>query len=155
MGSTAASVPTSQATRVVGGSTFSCMSFFLVSRPRVAFGCRILLRTFLSSWGPVACLHQVITSSSVAPLSTRPTSHFLPHSISSTLPKRVRSLLASLDGTIFNLPSPPFRCCDGHPDKSNMGGQSTDIHRTAKLARRTQRPLEYVPALTLFYSPSI
>jgi len=37
-----------------------------------------------------------------------------------------------------------FRCCDSRPDKSDMGGQSTDIHRTVKLTSRTQRPLEYV-----------
>ena len=127
--------------------------FFGVTR-----SCRIRLSLFAEIFslllGPIACLHQVITSSSVAPPSNRLINLFLPLSISSTLPKRVRSLLASLDGTLFNLPSPPFRCCDSHPDKSNMGGQSTDIHRAVKLARRTQRPLEYV-ALTLFHHPSI
>lgn len=35
-----------------------------------------------------------------------------------------------------------------------MGGQSADIHRTVKLARRSQRPLEYVSAFSTV-SPSI
>ena len=51
--------------------------------------------------GRVARLHQVITSSSVALPWHRPTNLFLPPSISSTLPKRVRTLLASFNDNLL------------------------------------------------------
>jgi Mitochondrial carrier protein len=93
---------------------------------------------------------EVITSSSAVRPWMRQTNRSPPHNISSTPPKRVRILLPSLanlpltDLLALFPPCSPFRCRHGHPDKSNMGGQSADVHRGAQLPRRAQRPLECV-----------
>ena len=81
----------------IAGNASSWGLYFLLYV--LLFG-RRALRLSLFAETP-SLLHEVITSSNAAPPSKLPTSPFLPPSTSSTLPKRVRVLLASLDGTLL------------------------------------------------------
>jgi len=72
-----------------------CASYFFSGVTRAG---RIHLLLFAEA---PSRLHEVITSSNTTLPSKLPTSPFLPPSTSSTMPKQVRILLASLDDTLL------------------------------------------------------